>query len=288
MPRTCHLAVLEYCVRLSGVLYTGRMREYLDILSHVLASGTDKGDRTGVGTRSVFGHQMVIDLSQGFPALTTKRLPLKAVIHDILWMLSGRTNIKYLNDNGVHIWDPWADASGDVGPVYGKQWREWSNGDGDGFDQIAWVISEIRSNPNSRRLLVSAWNVVEISKMSIPPCSTIFQFNVTEGKLSCHLYQRSADAFIGLPFSIAGYALLTEMVAQVCNLGVGFLTISFGDLHLYLPHIPLAKEQLTRNPYDLPQLSFGNVDRDIFAIRYENIVISNYNAHPHIKADVAI
>ncbi len=264
------------------------MRQYLDILSHVLASGTDKGDRTGVGTRSVFGHQMVIDLSQGFPALTTKRLPLKAVIHDILWMLSGSTNIKYLNDNGVHIWDPWADASGDVGPVYGKQWREWSNGDGDGFDQIAWVISEIRSNPNSRRLLVSAWNVVEISKMSVPPCSTIFQFNVTEGKLSCHLYQRSADAFIGLPFNIAGFALLTEMVAQVCNLSVGFLTISFGDLHLYLPHIPLAKEQLTRNPYDLPQLSFGNVGRDIFAIRYENIVISNYSAHPHIKADVAI
>lgn len=264
------------------------MRQYLDILSHVLKSGTDKSDRTGVGTRSVFGYQTTIDLTEGFPALTTKRLRLDSIIHDILWMLSGSTNIRYLNDHGVHIWDPWADASGDVGPVYGKQWRNWTNADEGGIDQIAWVISEIRSNPDSRRLIVSAWNVAELEAMSIPPCPTLFQFNVTDGRLSCHLFLRSSDAFIGLPFNIAGFALLTEMVAHVCELAVSRLIISFGDLHLYAPHISLAKDQLTRAPYDLPELHFRKMYRDIFDIRREDIIVSNYNAHPHIKADVAV
>ncbi|RLA54462.1 MAG: thymidylate synthase [Gammaproteobacteria bacterium] len=266
------------------------MRQYLDILAHILESGTNKEDRTGVGTRSVFGYQAAIDLSQGFPVLTTKKLSLDAIIHDVLWMLSGSTNIKYLNDNGVHIWDPWADPSGDVGPVYGKQWRNWpkANGDGDGIDQIAWVISEIRSNPDSRRLIVSAWNVAELDAMSIPPCPTLFQFNVTNGRLSCHLYQRSSDAFIGLPFNIAGFALLTEMVAHVCGLDVGVLTISFGDLHLYSNHLSLAEEQLTREAKELPQLSINSTREDILAITRDDIVVSNYNAHPHIKAEIAI
>lgn len=264
------------------------MRQYLDILAHVLESGTDKGDRTGVGTRSVFGYQTVIDLSLGFPVLTTKRMSLDAVIHDVLWMLSGSTNIKYLNDNGVHIWDSWADPSGDVGPVYGKQWRRWPDSDGTGIDQIAWVISEIRSNPDSRRLIVSAWNVAELEAMSIPPCPTLFQFNVTDGRLACHLFQRSSDAFIGLPFNIAGFALLTEMVAHVCELAVGHLIISFGDLHLYTPHLSLAEDQLTRAPYDLPQLRFRKNCPDIFNICREDIIVTNYNAHPHIKAQIAV
>ena len=264
------------------------MRQYLDILAHILELGTDKQDRTGVGTRSVFGYQTIIDLAQGFPVLTTKRLSVDAIIHDVLWMLSGSTNIKYLNDNGVHIWDPWADSSGDVGPVYGKQWRRWPSGDGSDIDQIAWLISEIRSNPNSRRLIVSAWNVAELEAMSIPPCPTLFQFNVTERCLSCHLYQRSSDAFIGLPFNIAGFALLTEMIAHVCGLAVGKLIVSFGDLHLYKPHIPLAKEQLQRPPYELPRLPFATNCNELSDIHRDAIIVSNYDAHPHIKADVAI
>ena len=264
------------------------MRQYLDILSHVLESGIDKEDRTGVGTRSVFGYQTAIDLTEGFPLLTTKRLSPDKVIHDVLWMLSGSTNIKYLNDNDVHIWDPWADSSGDVGPVYGKQWRNWTSPDGTGIDQIAWVISEIRSKPSSRRLIVSAWNVADLAAMTIPPCPTLFQFNVTNGRLSCHLYQRSSDAFIGLPFNIAGFALLTEMVAHVCELDVGVLTISFGDLHLYSTHLSLAKDQLSRETKELPGLSIDKARKDIFAITREDIVVTNYSAHPHILAEVAI
>lgn len=264
------------------------MRQYLDILAHILESGTNREDRTGVGTRSVFGYQTIIDLAQGFPVLTTKRLSLDAIIHDVLWMLSGSTNIKYLNDKGVHMWDPWADPSGDVGPVYGKQWRNWPNGTGDGIDQIAWIIAEIRSNPGSRRLIVSAWNVAELEAMSIPPCATLFQFNVTSGHLSCHLFLRSSDAFIGLPFNIAGFALLTAMVAYVCELAVGHLIISFGDLHLYKPHLSLAEEQLTREPFDSPKLHFGKESRDIFNINREDIIVSDYNAHPDIKAQIAV
>ena len=264
------------------------MYTYTRLLSDILEKGSDKEDRTGVGTRSIFGHQISFDLSDGFPLLTTKRLPTKAVIHDILWMLSGSTNIKYLNDNGVHIWDPWADETGDVGPVYGRQWRAWPNGQGGVIDQIEWVINEIKTNPDSRRLIVSAWNVADLDKMAVPPCPTLFQFNVTNGFLSCHLYQRSADAFIGLPFNIAGFSLLTEMVAHVTGLMPGRYVHSFGDLHLYKSHIDLAKEQLKRIPFAPPKLILAQEITDIFEFTHENITVENYDAHPHIKADVAI
>ncbi len=260
----------------------------MKILSDILDKGADKEDRTGVGTRSIFGHQIAFDLSDGFPLLTTKRLSTKAVIHDLLWMLSGSTNIKYLNENGVHIWDPWADAHGDVGPVYGHQWRSWPDGQGGVIDQIEWIISEIKTNPDSRRLIVSAWNVADLNKMSVPPCPTLFQFNVTDGFLSCHLYQRSADAFLGLPFNIAGFSLLTEMVAHVTGLKPGHYVHSFGDLHLYKSHINLAKEQLKRKPFALPSLLLSQDVTDIFKFTYNDIVVEDYKAHPHIKADVAI
>lgn len=264
------------------------MDTYTRLLSYILENGSNKEDRTGVGTRSIFGYQIAFNLSDGFPLLTTKRLPTKAVIHDILWMLSGSTNVKYLNDNGVHIWDPWADETGDVGPVYGRQWRAWPDGQGGVIDQIEWVINEIKTNPDSRRLIVSAWNVADLNKMAVPPCPTLFQFNVTNGFLSCHLYQRSADAFIGLPFNIAGFSLLTEMVAHVTDLKPGHYVHSFGDLHLYKSHIDLAKEQLKRIPFAPPKLILSQEITDIFEFTHENIIVENYNAHPHIKADVAI
>lgn len=264
------------------------MDTYLQLLTDILHDGTDKEDRTGVGTRSIFGHQIKINLEDGFPLLTTKKMSRNAVIHDLLWMISGSTNIDYLNKNGVHIWDPWADENGDVGPVYGRQWRAWPDGNGGLIDQIDWVVSEIKKNPDSRRLIVSAWNVADLDKMSIPPCPTMFQFNVTSGRLSCHLYQRSADAFLGLPFNIAGFSLLTSMIAHVTNLDVGQYVHSFGDLHLYKTHLLLAKEQLSRKPYNLPQLTLAKTVTDIFDFKYEHITFNNYNAHPHIKADIAI
>ena len=264
------------------------MKAYLQLLSVILDHGVDKEDRTKVGTRSVFGRQIELNLCDGFPLITTKYLSKKVVIHDLLWMLSGSTNIEYLNKNGVHIWDPWADENGEVGPVYGRQWRAWPDGRGGFIDQIDWVVREIKSNPNSRRLIVSAWNVAELEEMSVPPCPTLFQFNVTNGYLSCHLYQRSADAFIGLPFNIAGFSLLTAMIAQVTNLKPERFIHSFGDLHLYAPHIDLARLQLTREPFQLPRLVLSENVKNIFDFSCDNITIENYQAHPHIKADVAI
>lgn len=264
------------------------MRQYLDLLEHIIENGTDRGDRTGVGTRSVFGYQYRHDLRDGFPLLTTKKMPIKAIIHDMLWMLRGDTNIKYLNDHGVHIWDPWADSKGDVGPVYGSQWRSWQGPDGGSIDQICSVLEEIKSNPNSRRLIVSAWNVADLDRMAIPPCPTLFQFYVADNKLSCHLYQRSADAFIGLPFNIAGFSLLTEMFAQAAGLEPGEFIHSFGDVHLYEPHIALAKEQLLREPFPLPKLVLDPGIKDLLRFEHCHIAVRNYRAHPHIKAEIAI
>jgi len=261
---------------------------YLKILTDILEDGVDKDDRTNVGTRSIFGYQYSINLNDGFPLLTTKLLSIKAVVHDMLWMLSGSTNVDYLNQHNVHIWDPWADEDGDVGPVYGHQWRRWPNSSGGTIDQIQWVIDEIAKTPDSRRLIVSAWNVADLSKMSVPPCPTMFQFNVTDDRLSCHLYQRSADAFIGLPFNIAGFSLLTAMIAHVTGLKLGSFHHSFGDLHLYQNHIELAKMQLERKPHQLPELVLCDKVSSIFDFKYENIVVRNYLAHPRIVADVAI
>lgn len=241
-----------------------------------------------MGTRSLFGYQYRLNLTNGFPLLTTKKLNVDAVIHDILWMLSGSTNIKYLNANGVHIWDPWADKDGDVGPVYGSQWRRWPDGAGGEIDQISWLLNEIRTNPNSRRLIISAWNVADLSKMAVPPCPTMFQFSVNNGKLSCHLYQRSADAFIGLPFNIAGFALVTEMVAAACGLKSGEFIHSFGDVHLYRNHFQLAEKQLKRSPYELPSLVFSKSFDHLSEIRRDDISVMDYKAHPFIKAHVAV
>lgn len=264
------------------------MRQYLDLLEHIIENGVNRSDRTGVGTRGVFGYQYRHDLCDGFPLLTTKKLPIKAIVHDMLWMLRGDTNIKYLNDHGVHIWDPWADSAGDVGPVYGSQWRSWQGPDGSSIDQISAVLEEIKSNPNSRRLVVSAWNVADLDRMAIPPCPTLFQFYVADGKLSCHLYQRSADAFLGLPFNIAGFALLTTMFAHVTGLQPGEFIHSFGDVHLYEPHIPLAKEQLLREPFPLPNLKINQKVNELLRIQYQHVSVEKYRAHPHIKAEVAI
>ena len=263
-------------------------QQYLDLLRTVLETGTDRPDRTGTGTRSIFGHQMRFDLSRGFPLLTTKKLHLKSIVHELLWFLAGDTNIKYLNDNGVRIWDEWADENGDLGPVYGSQWRSWPAPDGGTIDQISNVIEMIRKTPDSRRLIVSAWNPAEVDKMALPPCHCLFQFYVANGKLSCQLYQRSADVFLGVPFNIASYALLTMMVAQVTGLKPGDFVHSFGDTHLYLNHIDQARLQLTRPTRPLPTMTINPDVKDIFSFRYEDFTLENYDPHPHIKAEVAV
>src|SRR5690242_17267917 len=264
------------------------MRQYLDLMRLVLDHGTFKEDRTGTGTKSVFGHQMRFDLSEGFPLVTTKKLHLKSIVHELLWFLAGDTNIKYLNDNGVKIWDEWADENGDLGPVYGHQWRSWPAPDGRHIDQISNLIHMIKTNPDSRRLIVSAWNVAEVGKMALPPCHCLFQFYVADGKLSCQLYQRSADIFLGVPFNIASYALLTMMVAQVTGLKPGEFVHTLGDAHLYLNHLDQAHEQLTRKPYPLPTMRLNPQVNDIFAFDYEDFKLENYRAHPTIKAEIAV
>lgn len=264
------------------------MRAYLDLLRHVLDHGTEKTDRTGTGTRSVFGWQLRFDLNQGFPLVTTKKLHLKSIVHELIWFLRGDTNIAYLKEHGVRIWDEWADANGDLGPVYGQQWRAWRTADGGTVDQVAWVIDEIKRNPDSRRLIVSAWNVGELSKMALLPCHSLFQFYVADGKLSCQLYQRSGDIFLGVPFNIASYALLTHMVAQVCGLGVGDFVHTLGDAHLYNNHVEQARLQLSREVRPLPQLKLNPEVRSIFDFRYEDIAIEGYQPHPAIKAEVAV
>lgn len=264
------------------------MKQYLDLLQYILDNGIEKNDRTGVGTRSVFGYQMRFDLQNGFPLVTTKKLHLRSIIYELLWFIHGDTNIKFLHDNNVSIWDEWADENGDLGPIYGKQWRRWEGKDGKVIDQLSWVINEIVKNPNSRRLIVSAWNVAEISEMKLPPCHVLFQFYVANNKLSCQLYQRSADVFLGVPFNIASYALLTHMIAQVTGLQVGEFIHTFGDVHLYLNHIQQAKLQLSREPFALPQLKLNPNVKNIDDFKFEDIEILNYQAHPSIKADVAV
>tara|TARA_B110000285_G_C15038863_1_gene570762 strand:- start:76 stop:870 length:795 start_codon:yes stop_codon:yes gene_type:complete len=264
------------------------MRQYHNLLQHILKEGTQKGDRTGTGTTSVFGYQMRFDLSQGFPVITTKKLHLRSIIHELLWFLQGDTNIKYLKDNGVRIWDDWADENGDLGPVYGHQWRSWPTPSGGQIDQISKVIEQIKNNPNSRRHIVSAWNVAEVDNMALPPCHTFFQFYVADGKLSCQLYQRSADTFLGVPFNIASYALLTMMVAQVCGLEVGDFVHTFGDAHLYSNHIEQTELQLSRELRPLPTMKINPKVKDIFSFKYEDFTLAGYEPHPHIKAAVAI
>ena len=264
------------------------MRQYLDLLKHVLENGSDRSDRTGTGTRSVFGYQMRFDLADGFPVTTTKKLHLKSIAHELLWFLSGDTNIRYLKENGVSIWDEWADSEGELGPVYGKQWRRWETPDGRVIDQIANLVETIRRNPESRRLIVSAWNVAEVDSMALPPCHCLFQFYVAEGRLSCQLYQRSADVFLGVPFNIASYALLTQMMAQVTGLKPGEFIHSFGDAHLYLNHLDQADLQLTRRPMALPEMRINPDVKDIFGFRYEDFELVGYEAQPHIKAPVAV
>jgi thymidylate synthase len=264
------------------------MKQYHDLMSHVLAHGVKKEDRTGTGTTSVFGYQMRFNLAEGFPLLTTKKLHTKSIIHELLWFLKGDTNIKYLKDNGVRIWDEWADGDGNLGPVYGYQWRSWPTPDGKHIDQITQVIDMIKNNPDSRRLIVSAWNVADINQMKLPPCHAFFQFYVANGKLSCQLYQRSADIFLGIPFNIASYAILTMMVAQVCNLQVGDFIHTLGDAHLYLNHIEQTKLQLTRDFRPLPNLKINSNVKSIFDFKISDFELENYDPHPHIKADVAV
>lgn len=264
------------------------MKQYLDLLSHILENGNEKTDRTGTGTKSVFGYQMRFDLQKGFPLLTTKKLHTRSIFHELLWFLKGDTNIKYLHDNKVTIWDEWADENGDLGPVYGKQWRAWQGADGKITDQISQVVNQIKNSPDSRRMLVSAWNVGEVEQMALPPCHIVFQFYVANNKLSCQLYQRSADVFLGVPFNIASYALLTEMLAQVCGLEAGEFIHTLGDAHLYLNHLDQARLQLSRTPYELPKLKLNPEIKDIFDFKYEDITIEDYVSHPHIKAEVAV
>ncbi|CAN5686526.1 thymidylate synthase [soil metagenome] len=264
------------------------MTPYLALLRHVLEQGAVKHDRTGTGTRSVFGWQMRFDLREGFPLLTTKKLHLRSIVHELLWLLKGETNIAYLRDNRVSIWDEWADESGELGPVYGKQWRRWAAADGREIDQIRWVVDEIGRNPDSRRLIVSAWNVADLADMALMPCHTLFQFYVADGKLSCQLYQRSGDIFLGVPFNIASYALLTHMMAQVTGLGVGDFVHTLGDAHLYANHVEQAHEQLARAPRPLPVLRLNPEVTDLFAFRFEDIAIEGYDPHPAIKAPVAV
>lgn len=264
------------------------MRQYHDLLQHILDNGVKKEDRTGTGTISVFGYQMRFDLSEGFPVITTKKLHLRSIIYELLWFLQGDTNIKYLKDNGVSIWDEWADENGDLGPVYGHQWRSWPGRDGQTIDQISKLIDQIKRNPDSRRLIVSAWNVADVDTMALPPCHSMFQFYVADGKLSCQLYQRSADTFLGVPFNIASYALLTMMIAQVCGLQPGEFVHTFGDTHLYLNHIDQAKLQLSREIRPLPTMKINPEIKDLFSFTYEDFELLNYDPHPHIKAAVAV
>lgn len=264
------------------------MKQYHDLLTHILDNGADKGDRTGTGTRSVFGYQMRFDLSRGFPCVTTKKLHLKSIIHELLWFLSGDTNIQYLKENGVRIWDEWADENGDLGPVYGRQWRSWIGPAGETIDQITNLISDIQSNPDSRRLIVSAWNVSDIPKMKLPPCHLLFQFYVADGRLSCQLYQRSADVFLGVPFNIASYALLTMMVAQVTGLKAGEFIHTLGDAHLYQNHLEQAQLQLTRQPKELPTMKINPKVTSIFDFQFSDFELINYDPHPHIRAKVAV
>ncbi len=264
------------------------MKQYLDLMKRVLEEGTLKTDRTGTGTKSVFGHQMRFDLSEGFPLVTTKKCHLRSIIHELLWFLKGDTNIQYLTDNGVSIWNEWADEKGNLGPVYGHQWRLWAAADGKTIDQIKWVVEEIKKNPDSRRLIVSAWNVGDLDKMALAPCHAFFQFYVADGKLSCQLYQRSADIFLGVPFNIASYALLTMMMAQVTGLKLGDFVHSFGDAHLYSNHMEQTQLQLGRQPFPLPQMKINPEVKDIFEFKFEDFELVGYEAHPHIKAPVAV
>ena len=264
------------------------MKQYLDLLRHVMENGVDKGDRTGTGTRSVFGYQMRFNLEDGFPVLTTKKLHLRSIIHELLWFLSGDTNIKYLHDNGVTIWDEWADENGDLGPVYGYQWRSWPNPNGEDIDQIAQVVNSLKNNPDSRRHIVSAWNPAEVDQMALPPCHSLFQFYVADGRLSCQLYQRSADLFLGVPFNIASYALLTMMMAQVTGLKVGEFVHTLGDVHIYSNHFEQVKEQLSREPRALPIMKINPDVKSIFEFKYEDFTLEGYDPHPTIKAPIAV
>jgi thymidylate synthase len=264
------------------------MKNYLELLAHVMAEGADKSDRTGTGTRSIFGAQMRFDLNAGFPLVTTKKLHLRSIIHELLWFLKGETNIAYLKENKVSIWDEWADAKGDLGPVYGKQWRSWQCPDGSTMDQMQWLVAEIKRNPDSRRLIVNAWNVADLPKMALMPCHTMFQFYVADGKLSCQLYQRSADLFLGVPFNIASYALLTHMIAQACDLGVGDFIHTLGDAHIYCNHFDQVKEQLSRTPRALPRLYLNPEVKDLFAFCFDDIRVDHYDPLPAIKAPVAV
>lgn len=264
------------------------MKQYLNLMQDILDNGIQKNDRTATGTISVFGRQMRFNLSEGFPLLTTKKVHIRSIFYELLWFLKGETNIKYLLDNNVHIWDAWANEKGELGPIYGYQWRSWPNSDGKTIDQISQIIAQIKNNPESRRLIVSAWNVADIDDMALPPCHLLFQFYVAAGKLSCQLYQRSADFFIGVPFNITSYALLTHLIAQQCNLAVGDFVWTGGDVHLYLNHLEQAKLQLTRTPYPLPKLLIKRQPNSIFDYQFEDFEIVNYQAHPHIKAMVAV
>ena len=268
--------------------YNPGMRPYLDLMRHVLEHGTRKSDRTGTGTLSIFGAQLRHDLNAGFPLLTTKKVHLKSIVHELLWFLKGDTNVRYLNENGVSIWNEWADEDGELGPVYGFQWRSWPAPDGRHIDQIAQTLDQIRRNPDSRRMIVSAWNVADLDRMALMPCHAFFQFYVADGRLSCQLYQRSADIFLGVPFNIASYALLTMMVAQVCGLGLGDLVHTFGDTHLYSNHIDQAREQLTREPRKLPVMKLDPAVKDLFAFKYEDFTLEGDDPHPAIKAPIAV
>lgn len=264
------------------------MKVYLQLLDEILHSGTQKDDRTGTGTRSIFGYQMRFDLEPGFPLLTTKKLHVKSIVHELLWFLAGDTNIRYLNENGVRIWDDWADENGDLGPVYGHQWRSWPAPDGGSIDQISKVVEQIQANPDSRRLIVSAWNPVDVGSMALPPCHTLFQFYVSQGRLSCQLYQRSADVFLGVPFNIASYSLLTLMMAQVCGLRPGEFVHTFGDAHLYSNHLEQAQEQLGRNPRELPRMLLNPDVGSIFGFQFSDFNLVNYDPHPLIRAPIAV
>lgn len=264
------------------------MQQYHALLQHILDNGTDKSDRTGTGTRSVFGYQMLFDLKEGFPLVTTKKVHLRSIIHELLWFLKGETNIAYLTENGVSIWDEWADENGELGPVYGKQWRSWEGANGVVVDQVKELIEQIKKNPDSRRLIISAWNVADLPKMALMPCHTMFQFYVANGKLSCQLYQRSADVFLGVPFNIASYALLTMMIAQVCGLEYGEFVHTFGDVHIYSNHMEQVQLQLSRTPYPLPTMKLNPSVKDIFEFKFEDFTLENYQSHPAIKAPVAV
>lgn len=264
------------------------MEQYLQLCTEILNNGVKKEDRTGTGTISIFGHQMRFDLQKGFPLLTTKKLHLKSIVHELIWFLNGDTNVKYLQDNGVRIWNEWADENGELGPVYGHQWRSWTGADGTTIDQISELITQLKNNPDSRRLIVNAWNVAEVSKMALPPCHCMFQFYVADGKLSCQLYQRSADVFLGVPFNIASYALLTLMVAQVCDLEPGEFIHTFGDAHIYLNHLEQVELQLSREPRALPTMKLNPEVKDIFSFKFEDFTLEGYDPHPHIKGAVSV